>query len=169
MEEQGSKTITAFDSLFTTNRIQMLKILLPRLTPEQQGGFAVYIKLMELQYTIRFVQRHRGNRLLGGARQLSADFFQGDNEDTIALLDELLPFSGPESRAKIEGMKNMMANMKKMKEMMDMVQMVQELFPEGMGTDGSNPMDFFSNMSDMDMSSIMGMFGGGGAAQTDSP
>ena len=36
MEEQNSKTINAFDSLFTTNRIQMLKILLPRLAPEQQ-------------------------------------------------------------------------------------------------------------------------------------
>ena len=52
MEEQVTKTITAFDSLFTNNKIQMLKILLPRLIPEQQGGFAVYIKLLELQKTI---------------------------------------------------------------------------------------------------------------------
>ena len=169
MEEQGSKTIAAFDSLFTTNRIQMLKILLPRLAPEQQSGFAVYIKLLELQYTLTFLKRHPGSRLFGGARQLSADFFQGDNEDTIELLDELLPFSGPESRSKIENMKNMLFNMKKMKEMMDMVQMMQELFPEGMGGDGSNPMDLFSGMSDIDMSSIMGMLGGQEPAQTDSP
>ena len=42
MEEQNSNAIAAFDSLFTTNQIQMLKILLPRLAPEHQGGFAVY-------------------------------------------------------------------------------------------------------------------------------
>ncbi len=166
MEEQGSKIITAFDSLFTTNRIQILKILLPRLAPEQQSGFAVYIKLLELQYTLTFLRRHPGNRLFGEGRQLSANFFQGDNTDTLKLLDELMPFSGPEGRAKIENMKNMLASMKKMQEMMEMIQMMQELFPEG---GGDNPMDFFSGMSgmpgmsgmgDMDISALFQMFGG---------
>lgn len=145
MEEQTTKTITAFDSLFTNNRIQMLKILLPRLIPEQQGGFAVYIKLLELQYTLTFLRRHPGMALFEGAKRLSASFFQEDNTGTMELLDELLPFSGPEERAKIQNMKNMMETFKKMKEMMDMIQMMQELFPEGMGGDG-NPMDFFANM-----------------------
>ena len=83
MEEQGSKTIAAFDSLFTTNKIQMLKILLPRLVPEQQGGFAIYIKLLELRYTFSFLRRHPGMQLFGGRERLSADFFQEDNEDTL--------------------------------------------------------------------------------------
>lgn len=138
----------------------MLKILLPWIAPKQQGGFAVYIKLLELQYTLTVLRRHKDMRLFGNGGQLSADFFQGDNSDTMALLDELLPFSGPEERAKIEGMKNMMANLKKMQEMMEMMQMLQELFPEGMGGDGGNPMDLFSGMSDMDLSSIFQMFGG---------
>ena len=75
MEEQNSKTINAFDSLFTTNRIQMLKILLPRLAPEQQSGFAVYIKLLELQYTLSLLRKPPGTRLMGNGKQLSADFF----------------------------------------------------------------------------------------------
>lgn len=164
MEEQGSKTITAFDSLFTTNKIQMLKILLPRLIPEQQGGFAIYIKLLELQYTLTFLRRHPGMQLFGNAKRLSANFFQEDNADTMELLDELLPFSGPEERLKIQNMKNMMENFRKMKDMMDMIQMMQELFPEGMGGEG-NPMDFFTNMSGMqgmsgmpDMSAMADMF-----------
>ena len=169
MEDQSSKIIAAFDSLFTTNRIQILKILLPRLAPEHQSGFAVYIKLLELQYTLSFLHRHPGNRLFGTDKQLSANFFQGDNTDTISLLDELLPFSDPEGRTKIENMKNMLANMKKMQEMMEMIQMIQELFPEGAG--GDNPMDFFTSMSgmpnmsgmfnmpDMDLSSLFQMFG----------
>ena len=158
MEEQNSKTITAFDSLFTNNRIQMLKILLPRLAPEQQNGFAVYIKLLELQYTLSFLRRHPGMRLMGGGKQLSADFFQGDNSGTFELLDEMLPFSGPEERSRIENIKSMIANFKKMQEMMEMIQMIQELFPEGMG--GDNPMDMFAGMSDSGLSSIFQMFGG---------
>ncbi|WP_276948506.1 hypothetical protein [Acetatifactor muris] len=159
MDEQTSKTITAFDSLFTTNRIQMLKILLPWLAPGQQGGFAVYIKLLELQYTLTFLRRHSDTHLLGSGKQLSADFFQGDNDDTLKLLDELIPFSSQGERSKIENMKNMMANFRKMQEMMDMMKMMQELFPEGMGTD--NPMDMFSGMSDSGLSSLFQMFGAG--------
>lgn len=159
MEEPISKSIAAFDSLFTSNRIQMLKILLPWLAPSQQSGFAVYIKLLELQYTFSFLRRHSDVRLLGNRSGLSSDFFQGDSAGTIALLDELLPFSGPQERARIDGMKNMMANLKKMQEMMEMMQMVQEMFPEGAG--GGNPMDMFSGMSDMDLSSLFQMFGNG--------
>lgn len=165
MEEQGSKAISAFDSLFTTNRIQMLKILLPRLAPGQQGAFAVYIKLMELQYTMALLHSHPDIGLSGNYKQLSANFFQGDNTDTVELLDELIPFSGSEERVKIENMKRMMANMKKMQEMMDMIQMLQELFPEGMGN--GDPMDLFQGMqnmsgtSGMDISSLFQMFGGG--------
>ena len=75
------------------------------------------------------------------------------------LLDEMLPFSGPKERSKIENIRNMIANFKKMQEMMEMIQMLQELFPEGMG--GDNPMDMFSGMSDAGLSSIFEMFGGG--------
>lgn len=164
MEEQGSRTINAFDALFTNNKIQMLKILLPRLIPEQQGIFAVYIKLMELQYTLSFLRRHPGTLLFGNVKRLSADFFQEDNTGTLELLDELIAFSGPEERQKIQNMKNMMETFRKMKEMMDMIQMMQELFPEGTGGDG-NPMDFFSAVSGMpgmgdmpDMSAMADMF-----------
>lgn len=165
MEDMGSKTIAAFDSLFTTNQIQMLKILLPRLAPGQQGAFAVYIKLLELQYTLSLLNSHPDVKLFGNYRQLSADFFQGDNADTFELLDELLPFSDSGERVKIENMKRMITNMKKMKEMMELIQTLQELFPEGTG--GDNPMDLFqgmqnmSGMSGMDISSLFQMFGGG--------
>lgn len=157
-KRKDSDAIAAFDSLFTTNRIQMLKVLLPRLSPEAQGNFAVYIKFLELQYTVTFLQRHPSIPLLGAGKQLSGNLFQGDNADTIELLDELLPFSGPEERTKIEGMRNMLQNMGKMQEMMEMMQMLQEMFPEGM--DANNPMDMFANMAGSDMASVFQMFGG---------
>ena len=162
MEDKGTGLITAFDSLFTTNQIQMLKILLTRLSPASQGSFAVYIKFLELRYTIQLFRSHSVVKIPGQKKPLSFDFLSGDNTDTLELLDELLPFSSSVERKKIENMKNMLANLSRMKEMMETMQMMQELFPNGF--DGSsNPADFLSGLSglgDMDMSSIFQMFGG---------
>lgn len=173
MENCSSSVIQAFDSLFTNNKIQMLKILLSHLPPESQGSLAVYIKFMELQHTLTFIKQHPGIRLFGNSSKLTFDFWGGDNEGTVSLLEELLPFSGPEEQNKIKGMINMMQSMKQMREMMEMIQMMQEMFPEGMGSgDGTgSPMDMFSamsgmmggdaNSSPMDMFSAMsGMMGG---------
>ena len=159
MEDKGTDLITAFDSLFTTNKIQMLKVLLTRFPTSQQGSFAIYIKFLELQYTLQFLHLRPQPRI-PFSKPLSADLFSGDSSDTIELLDELLPFSGPEERTRIENMKNMLQNIAKMKEMMEMMEMMKEMFPEGFGSAGENSMDFFSGMAGMpDMSSVFEMFG----------
>lgn len=157
MEKMEAGPVTAFDSLFTTNRIQMLKILFSRIPPAQQGLFAVYIKFLELQYTFSLLRRHPGARLSDG-KQFTSDFLSGDSSDTIALLDELLPYSGPAERSKIENMKNMLQNMSRLKEMMDMMDMMKEMFPEGFG--GDDPMNILSGMTGMsgaDMSAVFDM------------
>ena len=56
MEGKGSDIIAAFDSLLTTNHIQMLKVFLSYLAPDLQGGLAVYIKFLELQHTLQFLK-----------------------------------------------------------------------------------------------------------------
>lgn len=165
MEEKGTSPVTAFDSLFTTNKIQMLKVLLAWIPPSQQGMFAVYIKFLELQHTLSLLQHPE--KLLTNSRHLSADFFSGDNSDTIELLDELLPYSSQTERIRIDNMKNMLQNMGRMKEMMEMAEMMKEMFPDGFGggdgpmgmppTGGMSPMDILSSMagmSGMDMSAV---------------
>lgn len=137
MEENELGSITAFDSLFTTNRIQMMKALLPYLNPQQQGALAVCIKVMELNYTLSFIKNHPH----------ALPFRLPRKNDASALWDEILPFCGPEERSKVENMKNMMQSMNQMQEMMETMQMMQEMFPEGM------------DMENMDLSSIMEMMG----------
>lgn len=168
MEEKGTSPVAAFDSLFTTNRIQMLKVLLAWIPPSQQGMFAVYIKFLELQHTLTLLRRP--GALFSGNKRLSADFFSGDNSDTIELLDELLPYSSQAERSKIDNMKNMLQNMGRMKEMMEMAEMMKEMFPEGFGS-GDNPMGMPSmdGMSPMDiLSGIAGMSGMDMSAGSDS-
>lgn len=149
MEEKELGSITAFDSLFTTNHIQMMKVILPYLEPGQQGIFAVCIKLLELKYTFSFIRNYPG----------AFPFRCSQGTDTAKLWDELLPFCTPDEKSKVENIKNMMQNMGKMQEMMEMMKMMQEMFPEGMDSAGENPVDFLSGMSGMDLSSIMEMLG----------
>jgi hypothetical protein len=54
MNDSGQDKVTAFDALFTNSQIQMLKIFMPYFDPSMQKRLAIYIKWMELQYTIRF-------------------------------------------------------------------------------------------------------------------
>lgn len=156
MEEKGASPVTAFDSRFTTNKIQMLKVLMAWIPPSQQGMFAVYIKFLEFQYTASLLGTPRAR--IGDGRRLSADFFSGDNSDTIELLDELLPYSSPAEHSRIEGMKNMLQSMGKMKEFMEMAEMIKDMFPDGFGDGADNPMDILSGMAGMpgmDLSSIL--------------
>ena len=161
MEEKGTGLIAAFDSLYTTNKIQMLKILLNRLSPASQGNFAVYIKFLELQYTMQFTRTHSCVKIPGQGKPLSINLLSGDNADTLELLDELIPYSSTDERKKIENIKNLLLNINRMKEMMEMMQMMQDLFPDGFNSDG-NPADILSGLSGMegmDMSSLFQMFG----------
>ncbi len=139
MEENGQDKVIAFDTLFTTNQIQMLKVLMPYLDIPAQRMLAVYIKFLELKYTINFLNDHPGSALLGSCR--------GENTDAAKICDEILPFCKPSEKEKIQNFKKMFENFANMQEMMQTIQMMQELFPEG-------------ESSDFDISQIMNLFQG---------
>lgn len=139
MTENGQEKIIAFDTLFTTNQIQMLKILLTYLEPSQQKSIAVYIKFMELQYTISFFNKHPSS---------SARFPKEESFNAARLCDEVLPFCSPSEQEKLIGMKNMYQNFENMQEMMQMIQMMQDMFPESenpFGGDFSQLFEMFQN------------------------
>ena len=46
--------ILAFDTLYTTNHMKILKLLLPYLEPGHQKKLAVFIKWQELIFTMNF-------------------------------------------------------------------------------------------------------------------
>lgn len=153
MTENGQEKIAAFDTLFTNNQIQMLKILLTYMKPTQQKNMAVYIKFMELQYTISFFKIHPSSTL--------PNFRKEENLNASRLCDEILPLCNPSEQDKINNIKKMMQNFENMQEMMQMVQMMKDLFPEGENPFGGDPSDFFSGMSGMsgmDMSQLFEMF-----------
>ncbi len=150
MEEKGVDKVMAFDTLFTTNRIQMFKVLLTYMDPSAQKNLAVYIKLMELQYTISFFKQHPNATL--------HSLPQEDNSNTSKLCDELLPLCTAEQRGKILQMKNVMQTFENMQGMMEMMQMMKEFFPEGTTSSETGTADLLSGLTGMfNMPDLSGM------------
>lgn len=158
MDEQKQDKIVAFDTLFTTNHIQMLKILLPYVEPSIQKNMAVYIKFLELQYTISYFKLYTSSVLPG--------FPQENHFDVSKLCDELLPLCGHAEQEHLRRMKNMYQNLENLQDMMQMIQTMKDMFPEGeipFGTDPSALLSGLSGMPDMsgmDMSQLFELFQG---------
>lgn len=129
---------STFDDTFTTNQLQMLKVLLPWLPANQRGGLAIYVKLQELRYTLDYVRRRPIAR--------NDDATSAPDLDTI--LESLYPYCDKAQEQQIRQFQRTFHQMDQMKEMMEMVQMMQEMFPGGI------------DPGSMDMSQLMNMFTG---------
>jgi hypothetical protein len=139
MNPNHPNKVTAFDAFFTTKHIQMLKLLLRYLDPSLQGHLAVYIKLLELKYTLNFFQNYSVSSMKFNPELGYPD--GGINE----LLDELQPLCSPEELEKIQNLKKMYENLENMQEMMQILEMMQEISPEFF-SGGSNAATDFSNL-----------------------
>jgi len=53
--EENVEAILAFDMLYTTNHMKILKLLIPYLESEHQKKLAVFIKWQELMFTLNFL------------------------------------------------------------------------------------------------------------------
>jgi len=58
MDEREQDNVAAFDMLFTTNQMQIMKMLLPYFDRPMQKYLAIFIKYQELQYTISYFKNH---------------------------------------------------------------------------------------------------------------
>lgn len=140
--------ITAFDTLFTSNHIQILKLALPLLPAEKQYFGAVFIKYMELNYTLKLI-RHLNDNIF------SSEMAKNYNIDTF--LQEIIPYcSGKESEQlkKMNGMLNSFKTFQEIKGMMDLM--------NGDGSDNGFSMDLLKGMLSEDQRSMFDMFMAGG-------
>lgn len=111
MSQTESDQVLAFDTLYTNNHIQMLKVLLPHLPRGQKNQFAVFIKYMELQYTITLTEKQKNQINICTASYDSTPI------DWNGLLKELQPYCTTTEKRK----------MSQIKEMMNTFQMLQEM------------------------------------------
>lgn len=123
MESNDPGKVIAFDTLFSTNHIQMLKIMLPYMDNQLQKSIAVYIKFLELRYTIDFYQKNP-YPLCGCMKKEPPPSFP-------TLRAELSPYCTPNEKKQLEQMQQLFQNMEKAKELSKTMEMIKELMPEG--------------------------------------
>ena len=122
-KNEEATNVMAFDALYTTNQIQKIKVLLPYIEPSMQKHLAVYIKYMELQYTMKHVKRH--------PFQISGCSISSDEKpDLRSLCRQLSLYSSPEEIRQLEQFQNMFETLETMQEMTQTMSALQEIFPD---------------------------------------
>ena len=162
MEKQEQDSIQAFDTLYTTNQIQILKILLPYCAPDTQRSLAVMIRFLELQYTLSFVRSH-------------PEAFRSPPSLSFGeLCEKIKGYCPPALRSMLDQFQSMQNAMQMYEEMKQMMELFGDAGtasesrsreagssedPSSMdgpsSTDGFSSMDRFSSMDPMSM--LMGM------------
>lgn len=134
MNDNRIDKAAAFDTLFTNNRIQILKTLAYYIDPHLLKGLAVYIKFLELQYTLALFRKHPETALHSFPLSSDGSSLAGE------LCSDLMPLCDETQKASLQQVTQMLDNIHNFQEMMDMAKSMQELFPEGFSDlDGCDP------------------------------
>ena len=159
-KEDMTEAILAFDTLYTTNHLKILKLLLPYLEQEHQKKLAIFIKWQELIYTLNFFKQY-------SASLYSSDFKKHKKLDLNALLPFLMPYCNESEKniiSQFSQMQNMMHTMENVQQYLPMIQqfmsaMSPENNSDGMsGSDNSNMMDMLKNMMSEEQQTMFSMF-----------
>lgn len=141
--------VIAFDTLFSTNHIQMLKVMLPYLDNQMQKIMAIYIKFLELNYTIDFYRRNPYS--VCGCMEKEPSF------DLAKMCSELCPYCTAEEKKQIEQMRNIFQGIEMYKEMAKTMEQVKDFMPD-MGSFSGFPFGNTASSSESDSSSGSGGF-----------
>lgn len=132
----------AFDALYTNNQIQKLKVLLPYIEPSMQKNMAIYIKYMELRYTMDLFRKH--------PFQICSASEEVKKPDMKKVCCELKPYCTETEVKQLEQMESMFQTMEMYQEMSQTMSAMQEMFPDMGAKDSDNAS---SSMEDL----LMGM------------
>ena len=115
-----NEAVIAFDTLYTQNHIQILKILLPYFDPYGQSHLAVWIKYLELRYTLEYVSRHPSPPYKNQTSGTSSP-------DFAVLFEQIKNFCSPLEKALFGELLNLQKNLEMFEEMKGMMQLFETL------------------------------------------
>lgn len=126
MDETGKDAVCLFDTLYTTNHIQMLKILLPYLNVNIQNQLALYIKFQEFKYTYTYIQTY--NRPI--FQEKKRDF------DIQSLNKQITPYCTDEEVNKIRQLLSVFQNLDQINEFKKYMPLFESLMSNSEHADG---------------------------------
>lgn len=140
MDEQFENKIYAFDALFTTNHIKILKIFMTYSSFETQKSLAPIIKYMELQYTLEYFKKH--------PYHICTNISSEKEFDMLNFVKEIKCYCSPEERENIKKMENFYQTMNMVKDMEATMSNLQE-------QTGMNFGDMMNGQSNFEMNDIL--------------
>ena len=164
-EESVTEAILAFDTLYTTNHMKILKLLFPYLEQQHQSKLAVYIKWQELIFTLNFFKQYPKSYYI-------ADLSKPKKWDLNALLPLVTPYCSESEKNLISQFSQLQNMMNMMNDMQQYMPLIQQFMSSMSGSDGnkdgsngfdtSNMMDMFKNMMSEEQQNMFSMFMNGG-------
>lgn len=158
--EDITRAILAFDTLYTTNHMKILKLLLPYLDPEHQKQLAIFIKWQELIFTMNFFKQY-------SASLYNSDFKKKKELNLNVLLPLLTPYCNESEKAILSQFSQMQNMMHMMEEMQQYMPMVQQFMSSMSGenniggmfnSNDNNMMDMLKNMMSEEQQAMFSMF-----------
>ena len=158
-KEDMTEAILAFDTLYTTNHMKILKLLLPYLEQDHQKKLAIFIKWQELIFTLNFFKQY-------SASLYSPDFKQRKKLDLNTLLPLLMPYCSETEKniiSQFSQMQNMMHTMENIQQYMPMFQQFMTSMSgdgdlDGMFQSDNNMMDMLKNLMSEEQQAMFYMF-----------
>ncbi len=132
--------VTAFDTLYTSNQMQMLKVVLPFMQENIQRFIVIYIKFSELMIALRF------------AKSIADGTLPVRKETDISnMLKYLSPYLSDSERDMMNQFSSMQENMEQFKQMSAMMQMMNDM--------GGSPEDALQGFLSEEQMAMFKMFG----------
>lgn len=136
--------LTPFDQMISSENMQILKVLLPYMSPENQRLMAIYVKFSELQHTLSLFQNF--------SKLLQIQDFEKQVITPSDIIHEIQPYLSNEASDMLETFSNMMST----------VEMVKS-FQEASATDGNkdsafDPMSMMKTMLTPEQQDMFDMY-----------
>ena len=128
--------VTAFDTLYTSNQLQMLKIVLPYMQENMQRFIAIYIKLNELLLAFHFS---------------SGTYPVKKETNMTGMLKYLSPYLSDSEKDMMNQFSSMQENMEQFKQMSALMQMMNEM--------GGSPEEALQGFLSEEQMTMFKMFG----------
>ena len=142
MEELSNDCVKNFDTKYSTNKIQCLKIISTYVTPKIQNLLAVYIKFLEIKFCLKHMDNHINfNDIVRSTEKINIS----------GLIGDIMPYLTTSEQEKVTKIRQTISQIEHYQSLLSTFQMMQDLFGDG----NDNP---FSNISkDMDFSDLSSM------------
>ena len=164
-KEDITEAILAFDTLYTTNHMKILKLMLPYLEPFEQKKLAIFIKWKELIFTLKFFKNY-------SASIYSPDFRANRKLDFNTLFPILMPYCSETEKNILSQFYELQNMMHRFEEMQQYMPMIQELMSSMSGqgdfigsmdsSNNNNVMNMLKNMMSEEQQAMFTMFMEGG-------